>query len=118
MSWRNNSSQPLAAKISPATNRKTKKRELRNMFEALIILHLGHVLCMYALQKLRAIREIKLRVARLDAQIKTVIRSAGKAFHTEDWVMRLRQLVERQHAKHRENRSSQNRQFKRDRNKR
>src|SRR5579862_923084 len=111
MSWRNISSQPLAAKINAPTNRKTKKRELRNKFEALIILHLRHMLRMHALQKFRAFREMKLRVVRLDAQIKTIIRSAGEASHAEDGVMRLRQLIERQHAKHRKNGSSKNRQF-------
>src|SRR5579875_709843 len=61
-------------------------------------------------------RQIEVLVARLDAQEKLVRGREREAVHVEYRVIGPRQTVQGQHAHHRRNRPTQNRQFKRDGN--
>src|SRR5229473_1403557 len=63
---------------------------------------------MEALQEARGVRQIKFRIAGFDANKKAVRRGMGKAVHVEDRVVRLGQLVQGEHAKHRGDRRAEN----------
>src|SRR5208282_2589645 len=84
----------------------------RRKREALVIVHLGNVMCREPLQEARGFREIKLFVAGLNADEETVRRRMAEAMRIEDRVMRLRQPVKREHSKHGEERSTENGQLK------
>src|SRR5258706_2935819 len=69
-------------------------------------------------QKPPRLSAFKHRVARLDAQEETIAACHLKAVNVEHRMIRLRQSVQRQHPKHRGNRSQQNRAFECDRDER
>src|SRR5208282_1100824 len=108
MSWR--IWQPPATTDSNAAHTPSKTRE------ALIIMHLGNVMCGEALQKARGLREVKLFVAGLDANKEAVRGGMRETVRIENRMMGLRQPVEREHPEHRGERSAQNSQLKGDRN--
>src|SRR5689334_12099135 len=55
---------------------------------------------MQLLKEAHRVHDMKFRVARFDAEIKTVRGGMDEALHVENGVMRLRQAVQRQHAEH------------------
>src|SRR5271166_622105 len=108
MSWR--SEVPHPASPIPRTKSSAANEAL------LCIGHLMNVMRLNALEKPGCFRKVEPRVAGLDAQEKAVRGGAGEALYIEYRMIGLRQLVERQHANHREGGCPQNRQFKRDGN--
>src|SRR5580658_6534183 len=108
MSWR--IWQPPATRASIAAHTPMRIRE------ALIIMHLGNVLSREPLEKTGGLREIELLVARLNADEEAVLGSMAETIRIENRVMRLRQLVEGEHAEDGGQRSAKNGQLKRDGN--
>src|SRR5882762_7920319 len=69
-----------------------------------------------ALQEARRLRKVELRIAGLDANKKAVRRGMREAMHVEDRMVRLRQLVQGEHAKHRGERRAEDGKLKSDGN--
>src|SRR5713226_4897910 len=84
----------------------------------LFIEHLGHMLRVNRLQEPGSLRQIKLGIGGFDAYEKAVRRGVAKPLGIENRVMRLRQPIQRQHAKYGESALSENGQLKRDGNER
>jgi hypothetical protein len=63
-------------------------------------MHLGNVMSGKPLQKARCLREIELFVAGLDTDEEAVCRGVRETVRVENWMMRLRQPVEREHPEH------------------
>src|SRR5579859_1678526 len=106
MSWRKSSSLQPARKTPQTTSM------IQRVNEALIfIAHLGHEFSANTFQKLGCTGQVKLVVARFDADKEAVVRCFLKAWHGKERAMRLRQLVQGKHAKHRKSRGAQHCQF-------
>src|SRR5882762_5809323 len=110
MSWRRYW-QPALRPMAAAAQAMAKMRE------ALIIGHLGDVMRMHFLKDARGVRQVKLRVAGLNAEKEAVRRGVREAMNIENRMMRLREPVQGEHAKHRGERRAENRQFESDGNK-
>src|SRR6266436_90084 len=111
MSWR----QPARKAIQDAAHSTVKVRTKNRAREGLIIFHLADVLRLDAFEESRRFGHAEFGVGGLDAEEETVVRSVLlEAIDIEEWVMRLRQFVEREHAQHRGDRREKNRQFERD----
>src|SRR6266850_806087 len=90
---------------------------MAKMREVLIIGHLADVMRMHFLKDARGVRQMKLRVAGLDAEKEAVRRGVREPMDVENRMMRLREPVQGEHAKHRGERRAENRQFESDGNK-
>src|SRR5579862_9187869 len=101
----------------PAKTASIAAQTPRRMREVLVIMHLGNVVRGETLQKARRLLEMKLLVARLDADEEAVRRGVTEAMRIENGVMRLRQAVEREHPENGRERSTENGQFEGDRDK-
>src|SRR6267378_819366 len=110
MSWRRYW-QPALKHRAAAAQVMTKMREV------LIIRHLGDMMRMHFLKDARGVRQMKLRVAGFDAEKEAVRRGVREAMDIEDRMMRLREPVQGEHAKHRGERRAENRQLESDGNK-
>src|SRR5947209_1676430 len=111
--------QPASNEIQTAPHTMAIKRLDARTLIHLVIAHLTDMVRAHRLEKTRRVREIKLVIARLDAQEKAIRRGVlRKSFHVEEWMMRLRQSVQREHSKHRKKRRAQHRKFERYRNER
>src|ERR1700683_1228448 len=73
---------------------------------------------MQTFQKILGLSQIKFLVARLHAKEETVFRREREPCYVENWVIRRRQAVHRQHAKDSRESRAKNGQFECDRNKR
>src|SRR5580692_10575402 len=98
----------------PVTRASIAAHTPRRIREALIIMHLGNVLRREPLEKPSGVRKIELLVARLDADEEAVLGRVAETIGVENRVMRLRQLVERDHAEDGGKRGAKNGQLKRD----
>src|SRR5437899_8323925 len=99
MSWRIAISHPdsaIAHKAAPM-----------NSDALVLIAHLRHVLSIDALKQSRGLFQMRLRIMRLNTQKEFVVRRPLEPFHVKQRVMRLRQLVQRQHTKQREERRAE-----------
>src|SRR5271157_918954 len=112
ISWRRVWLQP-ANELAPRTARRTARSE-----ELVFIPDLADVLRGHALQEPGRFRQIEFRIARFDTQEEAVRGCVREAFHVEDRVIRLRELVQGQHAHHGEDGSAENGEFKSDGNER
>src|SRR5229473_693937 len=74
------------------------------------------MMSMETLQEARGVRQIKFRVTGFDADKKAVRRGMREAMHVEDRMVRLRQLVQGEHAKHRGERRAEDGKLKGDGN--
>src|SRR5579864_1025850 len=108
------------ARTRPAANTPAARiRRTGERSEALIIFHLENVRSLELLQKTSRIREMKPRVAGLDAQIEAVAGGVPReTIDVEQRMMRTRQAIEREHAENRGQRGSQHGHLKRDGDKR
>src|SRR5882672_5568204 len=98
-------------------HRAAAPQAMAKMREVLIIGHLGDVMRVHFLKDARGVRQMKLRVAGLDAEKEAVRRGVREAMDIEDRMMRLREPVQGEHAKHGGERRAENRQFESDGNK-
>src|SRR5215831_8479969 len=91
-------------RATPAVRKIKASHGLQNLVhEGLIIGHLADILRVQILQKPRSLYKVELWIARLEAEEKTVTRSMLlKALHIKQRVIRLRELVEREHPEYRE----------------
>src|SRR5260370_7547189 len=83
---------------------------------ALVIRHLGNMMRMETVQEARGVRQMKLRVAGLDANKEAVRGCMREARHVENRVVRLGQSVQGEHSENRGERRAKNRNRKRDGN--
>src|SRR6266404_8856110 len=110
MSWR----QPVPMTMQPAT----RPRSAMRICAVTLMRHLRDLLGMKILKKLFRLRQAELGILRLNAQEKAVTAGTVEARRVEDRMVRLRQSIQREHAKDRGQRSAEHRALKRHRNKR
>src|SRR6516225_1888864 len=110
MSWRSVLSPQAATKEAKSTSTRGIASEERLFF----IVHLADMLGVDSLQETCGLAQIELGIASLDAEKETIGGSRCEAVDIEDRMIRLRQLVQGQHADNRKNRSAKDRQFEGD----
>src|SRR5882724_9341804 len=98
-------------------HRAAAPQAMAKMREVLIIGHLGDVMRMHFLKDARGVRQMKLRVAGLNAEKEAVRRGVREAMGIENRMMGLREPVQGEHAKNGGERRAENRQFESDGNK-
>src|SRR5262249_27102903 len=104
MSWRSSSSLHPAKKTPQAANK------IRRESEALIfIAHLGPEFSADAFKEFCRAGQVEFLVARFNTDKEGVVRGALETRHVKERAMRLRQLVQREHAEHSKRRRAENR---------
>src|SRR5260370_36468626 len=88
-------SQPAPKTRQTAAQAATRSREV------LVIRHLGNMMRMQALEEAGGVRQMKLRVAGLNANKEAVRRCMREAMHVENRMVRLGEPVQSQHSENR-----------------
>src|SRR5438034_205640 len=100
---------------------KANGRQLLTAFCSLLTdsqFHITNIHRLKSLQELHRFVMFKFRILRFNHQKETVTRRQRKVWGVEDRMIRLRQLIQRQHPEYRGKRRHQHRAFKRNRNER
>src|SRR5713101_40540 len=108
----------MSCRQPPSARRSRAAPEAAETRAALLIVHLDDIVRMKAFEKLRGLHAVEFRVARLDAEEKTVVGGEAEPRHIENRMMRLRQLVQREHAQDGKESRAEDGALKRDRDER
>src|SRR5277367_4462138 len=112
--------QPPAKMASTAMHRSPRKRVVPSPSISTcrkLIFNFVNSVRFQTVQKHLRLVQIEILVAGLDGQEKSVFRSQRESWHVENWMVRSRQTIQREHSKHRAKRRAQYRQLESNRNK-